>query len=473
MCVLCVSVVTAASLLSPVVPSSPPIEKNIVSYEFTNKACSKSNLNKVVDNKICLKNGKVYRWAIKKESKVPVITPIPIPVPKTTPVPTPTPTPTQKPDLIEKGLNVDLCKMKEVSNARGMTGAGFPLWNSLTPRVGTVKWALIPIDFPDLAGEKNFRSRVDQQMSLLSEWESTVSEGKFKVEWVVAKDWVRMQAPTSEYAIPFSVNVNNAANGPKLFRDAMSAADPVFDFTNIQTVNFILPSGQIFLGETSQGFPWDQTVKEYITKEGPISSYTIAGKFMDAPTRTYWSYWAHEFGHAIGLPHIGSSHTPNPFHGLDLMGSQDGPSRELSGWLRFFAGWMPDEKVYCQDATSIKPTSLTLVPLSGSIPGLKMAIIKVSETKQIIIESRRVTKFSCSTSQARNGVLVYTYDAMLGHGQEFLKPFEPAGRPLEGNSCGTVWDRDVILRPSDSITVEGIKITVISSGTSDYIKIEK
>ena len=167
MCVLCVSVVTAASLLSPVVPSSLPIEKNIVSYEFTNKACSKSNLNKVVDNKICLKNGKVYRWAIKKESKIPVITPIPIPVPKTTSVPTPTPTPTQKPDLIEKGLNVNLCKMKEVSNARAMTGAGFPLWNSLTPRVGTVKWALIPIDFPDLAGEKNFRSRVDQQMSLL------------------------------------------------------------------------------------------------------------------------------------------------------------------------------------------------------------------------------------------------------------------------------------------------------------------
>ena len=43
-----------------------------------------------------------------------------------------------------------------------------------------------------------------------------------------------------------------------------------FDFTGIQTVNFILPQGQTFIQETSQGFPWDQAIKDVTTTEGSI-----------------------------------------------------------------------------------------------------------------------------------------------------------------------------------------------------------
>jgi hypothetical protein len=95
MCIVCVSTVTVASLLAPT--QAPvevkPIQKNIQEYEFTNKSCSKSNLNKVKNNTICLKNGKVYRWAVKKS---PVVKPTP------TPIPTPTPTPSAKTQPVEE-----------------------------------------------------------------------------------------------------------------------------------------------------------------------------------------------------------------------------------------------------------------------------------------------------------------------------------------------------------------------------------
>jgi len=164
--VIFISAVTAVSLLSPIAPA---VEKNVVSYEFTNKSCSRSNVNKVVGDKICLANGKVYRWAIKKESK-PTPTPTPIPVAILAPVVTPAPTKNTNymPPSVPSD-NVELCKIKEISNSRGMTGAGFPEWNSLTPRMGTVKWALIPIDFSDLHGEVNFRSRIDNQTKMLSD----------------------------------------------------------------------------------------------------------------------------------------------------------------------------------------------------------------------------------------------------------------------------------------------------------------
>jgi M6 family metalloprotease-like protein len=374
---------------------------------------------------------------------------------------------------------VDQCRIQEASQNRANYGdqnytqAGFPV-SRLTPNSGVVKWALIPIDFADLPGEKNFRPRVDQQMKLLSEWFATVSGGRLKVEWVVQDKWVRLPGKSSDYTIPKSVNLGDNKNGPKLFRDAMNSADPVFDFTNIQTVNFILPKGQKFMGEGSQGFPWDKDVKDYKSKEGSISSYSIPGDYFEQPKRTYWSYWAHEFGHAIALPHVGLSRgTIPPFNPWDLMGGQDGPSRELSGWLRMLAGWLSDSQVYCKDAASIQSQTINLTPLSSNKSGHKLAIIRVSSTKSIMIESRRETKFSCKTQPGRNGVLVYLYDAKLGHGQDFLVPITEPGRVRQNMNCNTEPHPDALLRAGDRVSVEGMTVEVVKIGGKDTVEISK
>ena len=372
-------------------------------------------------------------------------------------------------DLVEK------CQIREASNSRGMTGAGFPEWDSMTSRSGVVKWALIPIDFQDLKGQPDYRSRVDAQMKLLSEWFDVVSGGKFKVEWVVADKWSTLPGNQADYSIARSDNVDRAPNGPKLFTDAMDAADPNFDFTDIQTVNFILPVGQSFLIETSQGFPWDQVVRDYRSDEGRIFSYSIPGKFFDDPVSQYWSYWAHEFGHAIGLPHVGSSRgSLPPFNPWDLMGGQDGPSRELSGWLRFFAGWLNDDQIYCANPIQLDKVTLTLVPLSDQKPGLKVAIFPLTPTKALIIESRRETKFSCTFTPARNGVLAYVYDATLGHGENFLIAQYPAGRTKQFSSfCRVEPNPDFLLREGDKIVVDGYTIEVLKNANLDRISITK
>jgi M6 family metalloprotease-like protein len=381
---------------------------------------------------------------------------------------------------VELSDPVERCMIKEVSNMRGMTGAGFPEWNSLTPKTGTVKWALIPIDFPDLQGEENFKVRVDDQMRLLSEWFAVVSGGRFKVEWVVADTWVTLPEKTSEYVIPLSVNVNDAANGPKLFVDAMDSADPNFDFTGIQTVNFILPKGQTFIGEGSQGFPWDDVVRNYSSDEGKISSYSIPGAFFDLPGKTYWSYWAHEFGHAIGLPHVGASRgNLPPFNPWDLMGGQDGPSKELSGWLRFIAGWLDSDQVYCKDASKIRGLEIRLTPLSEDSSGTKFIVVPLTATKALLVESRRETKFSCKTSPSRDGVLVYVYDATLGHNEDFLIPISPGNRANQSDDCnslsgrGTPSNPDYLLRTGDLVIVDGIQVKVLAHGALDRIKISE
>lgn len=378
----------------------------------------------------------------------------------------------------EAGSSIDICRIKEVSKSRGMTGAGFPEWDSLTPKTGKVKWALIPIDFADLPGEKDFRPRVDEQMKLLSEWFDTVSEGKFNVEWVVHDSWVRLPGVSLGYRIERSENLDRAANGLKLWTNAMRESDKVFDFTNIQTVNFLLPKGQRFVIETSQGFPWDPGVRDLVTNEGKVDSFSIPGQFMDLPGKEYWSYWAHEFGHAIGLPHIGSSRESNPFQAYDILGTQDGPSRELTGWLRFLAGWLDDSRVHCQETAKLTKNEITLVPLSSREAGIKVAIIPTSPTKAVVIESRRETKFDCKTPRGRNGVLVYTYDATLGHGDTFLKPLTLPNRPFEMDECGqknqrTEPTQDLLLREGEKATIEGITIEILLHGNRDRIRITR
>ena len=374
---------------------------------------------------------------------------------------------------------VDQCRIQEASQNKinygpnNFTQAGFPV-SRLTPNSGVVKWALIPIDFADLPGEKKFRPRVNNQMKLLSEWYSSVSGGRLTIEWVVMDKWVTVPGKSKDYEIPRSVNLGDSENGKKLFRNAMNAADPMFDFTNIQTVNFLLPKGQRIVLESSQGFPWDPEVKAYSSKEGPISSYSIPGVFFDDPKRTYWSYWAHEFGHAIALPHIGLSRgTIPPFNPWDLMGGQDGPSRELSGWLRMLAGWMSDSQVYCKDAAAIQSKTINLTPLSSNKSGQKLAIIRVSSTKAIMIESRRETKFSCKTQPGRNGVLVYLFDAKLGHGDNFLVPVTEPGRALQYTNCNTAPHPDVLLRAGDRVTVEGMTVEVVKIAGKDTVRISK
>ena len=368
--------------------------------------------------------------------------------------------------------------MRETSQRRGFTWAGFPELEALTKKTGLVKWALIPIDFGDLKGESDFRSRVDDQMKELSDWINVVSEGKFKVEWVVADRWITLPGVASDYPLTKTTGVNNTSGGIKLFKTAMATADPYVDFTNVQSVNFILPKVQNIANEGENGFPWDQHVKETLTQEGSVSSFTIAGSYQNRPGNTLWSYWLHEFGHAVGWPHAGGNGPgPSPFHPWEIMGSQDGPSKELSGWIRFLTRWMPDEKVYCKEANKLSKVEITLAPLSGTEAGLKMAIFPLSPSKAIVVESRRVTQFSCTTPTPRDGVLAYILDLSLGHGQDFLVPLESSNKKPDENSMCAGFKKDPstnqLLYEGDSVTFEGITVEVVKSSNFDRVKITR
>lgn len=373
------------------------------------------------------------------------------------------PTPTPTPERVSVSDPVESCKIVDASNPSiGVYGGGlyggFNDKSKPVPSSGTVTWYLVPVDFTDLKGEANWRSRVEDQMQLLTEYYDMVSYGKLKIQWKIYDNWITMPGVQKDYSI---LKSGNYTETEYFWKNALSVVDPKIDFTGVQVVNFLLPKGQSALVEGGQGFPWTGDINLYNSSEFKLSAFTILGNYFSYEYRPYWTYWAHEYGHTIGIPHIGSSQTSYSFQQYDLMGDQDA-RRELSGWSRFaVTKWLDDKWVYCKNQANIKSEIVYLSELNSKGDGNKLVVIPISATKTLIAESRRSTKFvgSQRVTGNSNGVFVYIYDSTLGHIQQYLTLLPSAS--------------DSVLSTNESISYEGVTIKVLSLGAQDKILITK
>ena len=446
------------------------------SFSVPKKPAAKAVVKKPVAKKPVAKKPASKSIAVKKPAEIPVAEP----------TAAPSQSGIKEPVIIGndfyaepkmKSLPIKNCKINEKSEERirwGNLASGFPFEGNFANYQKEMKMAFILIDFSDLPGDSNVKSRLQSQMQTMSEWYSQVSGGKLTISWTIGNEWIRLPGASRDYSVPFSGAYPETSN---FWKKIIPIIDSKIDLTGIQTINFILPSGQEIIKESVQGFPYTEEMKVSNSSKTKLISFTAAGSYFDTPGKTYWSYWTHEFGHVLGLAHVGSSRGPfQAMNGYDLMGNQDGPYRELSGWMRFIIGWLDESQVYCQDLENLTTNEISLVPLSGLQSGIKLVVIPTSIDSAIVIDSRRPTKFSCDVPNLPSGVLVYTYDAKLGNQSNFLTAQYPNGRSTDitcnGNSNMENYP-DALLHKGDSIQIGNFQISVISSGDFDQIRIKK
>jgi hypothetical protein len=126
-----------------------------------------------------------------------------------------------------------------------------------------------------------------------------------------------------------------------------------------------------------------------------------------------WKIFAHELGHLLGLIDLGATQvpdnfwkggTPGPF---DLMGQSPGVANEFFGWHKWLLGWISDDQVLCLDGKRDQER-FEISSLSRSTKGFKIAVIPISESEVLVIESRRQGIYD--SLGVNEGILVYRID---------------------------------------------------------------
>jgi hypothetical protein len=517
-CVVCVSAVTVASLIAPA--PIPVVESNITGYTITNKACPKSKLNKVENNKICLKDGRVYRWAVKNKKS--------LPTPETSQIPMPSPsinTSSQnKPEYIEKISFNSLCdydplvplELKPYSDAAKKINC-YPPYRFVSYKINEKPKSY----FSDLGNSmsecninpENFTRRTalwhpNYKVRVVSfQTIDLKSDGNPQKEW---KDFF-------DYALSTFDNLTDVKS------------NYIFDFDNkyfnvpIFLKNYNL-SGKYGHGDQRQEvISLAQTIINNVDKDINFSGYDaiyflppknvskellsnfiVTGPIKTAE-KTFWNgaYIGSRFDEfdspyfnprdPFGFIHEFLIHVSNTIDdsygdldgdkgvghfGTGRWGNGSGAISDFLGFDKLQLGLIGKHQALC--LTKNKESQVWLRPLSSDGEYIKIAMIKISDNEAIVIQSMRAYGYNYKLPKNQHGLLVVHVDTkkmyegpIYGDGQYVACPNRNSAIKFHGG-CSSKELYDATLKLNESLTFKGYKITVIESGNfGDVVKIEK
>jgi hypothetical protein len=178
---------------------------------------------------------------------------------------------------------------------------------------------------------------------------------------------------------------------------------------------------------------------------------------------------AHETGHLFGLHDLYVSPGDAVYGTWDLMSnSWSVGAIELNAWNRYLMGWLTDSQINCLNAADLNSTGVNQLidPIARVNDLTKAVVVRLSSSKILVIESRRNEGLDVLTP-SQEGSLVYTVDMSI--------PSIKGGWKVQRRPGSTDPEFvDAALRVGDVITVEGVRIEVVSRGQNgDTVKISK
>jgi len=405
-------------------------------------------------------------------------------------------------------LDSSICKIEENSRARKIgdpvpnflgeadirgrykgNATAFPFAPTALPIMGGIDVALIYVDWADNPGNKIDYDYYQEQVKFFDDFYWMASENKLDMKVQTSDKWFRIDGSYEDFTLTFEEEAQRGeAPKKQVFYDAaVAASDPEFDFTDIEIVFFAFPRGKsvVFHGGPHEfNFDWNGYLK---TEERDIYDTTAPGDWFlnsvgDEPP---WVNYVHEVGHMLGIPHQANEDNQredrlwlqNPINGYEIMANQGGATRTMSSWLRWLAGWLDDEQVACTTKATIEDEFYELTPINNVSGEKESLVIKLSDTKALVVESRRFdTYFDRPSPNNKNGLLVYTVDATKGSAQGNQALLSP--RDITKYLVEPMWrtssELDAMFFQGDSVVFEGIKIEAYSIGkNSDVVRVTK
>jgi hypothetical protein len=127
---------------------------------------------------------------------------------------------------------------------------------------------------------------------------------------------------------------------------------------------------------------------------------------------------------------------------------------------------MKQENIYCVGKPNISAQTITLVPLEREQAGLRSIVVKLSEYEALVIESHRKDKWSERWATGTTGVSVMRIDTRKDTVWDMGSSTGTYVIPAREHSLD-------FLKVGQTFTTDGVKISIVSTGDNDQIKIEQ
>jgi hypothetical protein len=367
------------------------------------------------------------------------------------------------------------------------------------PLQGEIKIAFIPIDFTDAQGVTDPFINSNATFTKMKDWYTYFSNGKVTLQAQQSHQWFHSSRKSADIQ---NLHPSGPANTTQSFADALAQewidiTGSNYDFSGVTAIFFDFPSTVKGIGEGTQGrYGTEGLGVVFNTRQGKISSfYNTTGDywFRDDGGATaaqkqahQWSYYIHEMLHSTGL----ALHAPGNGFPISLATQQTGTPQGFSGildvWELFLLGWLPDNQIVCASKSELSSGSVILTPIDERSTGLKAAIIALSSTKALVIQSRRPIDWSNELPSQASGLNVYVVDTTQDNDRTHESTGDTGNQPEytkwaylqlpDGSEGGTSARRnftDYFIQNGQSVTYDGVKISLKDSGKKDLVQIEK
>lgn len=363
----------------------------------------------------------------------------------------PVPTQTSQPEVATLAPNptadsISACKLYPYSFTN--VGLGLPNPTYKLPSVGNVKTIVLFADFSDVPAVQTPQEALSFISPNAEKFFSTMSYGKMNWTLEPHNVWLRLSQPSAHYGDGLRSYEGHLA----FIQEAVSLADADVDFSTANSVVVMVPPqaaavgyGPAFGAPAGQGYTADGKIFE----NGITSGADVPG----------WGFlWLnHESGHTLGLPDLYAYQYDSANYddqhrfvgGFGLMGYISGNAPEYFAFERWQLGWLDDSQIVCQQASD-QTTTLSAIETAG---GLKAVIVPLSDSKAVVVESRRPVGYD--QALVKSGALVYVVDTSIASGEGPLVVY-----PILENDP---YRYQSPLASGESITVENVTITTLQS----------
>ena len=356
------------------------------------------------------------------------------------------------------------CQLLDQTNSRTLQ-VGFPKATGRLPSNGVIRALIIPVDFADVPGNGSPENVFTAMTDGMNEYYFHVSANRVKFEFTTLSSWVRMPVSSSYHGL----GIWSKGDASGYWKLALKTADPLVDFSLFDVVYVLspkeIPSSSIAYGPAGPMLPNNGLT----TNDGPVMNISLSG--ADAwrnGSSGPWKWISHETGHLFGLHDLYTTDIAT-YGQWDLMSDNWSLGViELNSWNRYLLDWLSDSQVVCLDATNITgaESEVLLDPIERNNSLTKSVVIKISNTKIVVVESRRNEGFDVMDS-SNEGVLIYTVDMNIAT--------QKGGWNIQRRpgSVSTNF-KDAALRAGEKIVTNGVTIEVLArDANGDRVKISK